>query len=258
MRRMLAMTYCRSFASLVMTACLLVMAAPVRAADSRSADEWQFDATIYLWAADMEIKPEGGKTVKISFGDIIDHLDMAFMGMLGARKDKWSLLADVIYMDVSADTQNGSAKILGQNIYTKVDAAMKAWIVTVAGGYNMVDTGKYSLDLLAGARYLAVDLPLRFKIGPDKLKTTPSANVWDGIIGVRGKVNLADKWYMNYYADGGTGDSSYTWQALAGLNYQFKKVETGFGYRYLTTNDKDDAIEDLTIKGPYAGVRFFF
>jgi ABC-type long-subunit fatty acid transport system fused permease/ATPase subunit len=46
--------------------------------------------------------------------------------------------------------------------------------------------------------------------------------------------------------------------SLAGLNYQFKKVEAGFEYRYLTTNDKDDAIKDLTIKGPYAGVRFFF
>ena len=251
------MTYCRWFASLAMTACLLVMAVPVRAADSRSADEWQFDATIYLWASDMEIKPEGGSTSTISFSDLLDNLDMAFMGALGARKDKWSLLMDVIYMDVSF-IEKGSVKIPDQNIKTKASVGMDAWIVTAAGGYNLVDTGKYSLDLLAGARYLATDLPIKYKIGPNELKTTPSANVWDGIIGVRGKVNLADKWYMNYYADGGTGDSSYTWQALAGLNYKFKKVETGFGYRHLTSHDKDDAIEDLTIKGPYAGVKFFF
>jgi hypothetical protein len=254
---MLVMTYCRSFASLVMTACLLVMATPVRAADSRSADEWKFDATIYLWASSIDIKPQDGDTIHLSFSDLLDNLDMAFMGALGARKDKWSLLTDVIYMDVSFD-EKGSVEIPGQNINTKASIAKKAWIVTAAGGYNLVDTGKYSLDLLAGARYLAVDLPIKYKIGSDKLKTTVSANVWDGIIGVRGKVNLADEWYMNYYADGGTGDSSFTWQALAGLNYQFKKVVAGFGYRYLTTYDKDDAIEDLTVKGPYAGVRFFF
>ncbi len=38
--------------------------------------------------------------------------------------------------------------------------------MTVAGGYNLVDTGKYSLDLLGGARYISVDLPLKFQIGP--------------------------------------------------------------------------------------------
>jgi hypothetical protein len=254
---MLVMTYCRSFIRLAMMACLLALAVPVSAADSGNSDEWKFDATIYLWASSIDIKPQDGDTIHLSFSDLLDNLDMAFMGALGARKDKWSLLADVIYMDVSV-VQQGSAKVPGQNIITKLGVEMEAWIVTAVGGYNVVDTGKYSLDLLAGARYMAVDLPVVFQVGPVKQKITPSANVWDGIIGVRGKVNLTDKWYMNYYADGGTGDSSYTWQALAGLNYKFKKVETGFGYRYLTTNDKDDAIEDLTIKGPYAGVRFFF
>ena len=251
------MTYCSSYIRLVMTACLLAFAVPLSAADSGNSDEWKFDATIYLWAPSMDIKPDDGDTTHISFSDLLDNLNMAFMGALGARKDKWSLLMDVIYMDVGF-SEKGSVKIPDQNIKTKASVGMEAWIVTAAGGYNLVDTGKYSLDLLAGARYLATDLPIKYKIGTDKLKTTPSANVWDGIIGVRGKVNLAGKWYMNYYADGGTGDSSFTWQALAGLNYQFKKVEAGFGYRYLTTYNKDDAIEDLTVKGPYAGVRFFF
>ena len=36
------------------------------------------------------------------------------------------------------------------------------------------------------------------------------------------------------------------------------KFEAGFGYRYLTWRDTDKAIQDLTVKGPYAGVRFLF
>ena len=138
-----------------------------------------------------------------------------------------------------------------------VDVQMEVWIVTAAGGYNLVDTGKYSLDLLAGARYLSVELPLQFKVtGRPSRKATPSCDIWDGIIGVRGKADLTDNWYINYYLDGGTGDSSFTWQALTGLNYRFRTFEASFGYRYLTWRDTDKAIQNLTVKGPYAGVRF--
>jgi hypothetical protein len=248
----------RLFGSLAMTASLLVMAVPVGAADSRSSDEWQFDAAIYLWGAQMDITPENSDTIKISFNDIIDHLDMTFMGMFGARKDKWSLLADVIYMDLT-DTKKGSRKIFNQTINGKVDVEMEAWIVTAAGGYNLVDTGKYSMDLLAGGRYISVDLPLKIDLGTFQRKTTPSGDIWSGIIGVRGEADLTDKWYLNYYLDGGAGqESTNTWQALAGLNYQFQKFEAGFGYRYLKWDNGDGAIEDLTVKGPYAGVRFRF
>ncbi len=245
----------RSFTRLAMTVCLLAVAVPVSAADSRSADEWKFDAAIYMWGASMDITPDGGDSIHISFNDILDNLDMTFMGMLNARKGKLSMFTDVIYMNLSDDV-TGSAKILNQNIQTDINIGMKAWIVTAAGGYNLVDNGKYSLDLLGGARYINVDVPLKFRrLGR---KTTPSGDLWDGIVGVRGKVNLADKWYLNYYADGGTGDSSSTWQGLAGLNYQFDKFEAGFGYRYLTWNMNDRDLEDLTVKGPYAGVRFLF
>jgi len=236
---------------------LLATIMPVTAVDAKESDEWQFDAALYLWAPSMAIKPNGGDSIKISFSDIIDHLDMTFMGVLGARKGKWSLLADIIYMDLS-DSQTGSARLVNQNIQTKVDVKMESWIVTAAGGYNLVDTGKYSLDLLGGVRYITVDLPLKFHIGQSVAKTTPSGDLTDGVVGVKGVVDLADKWYLNYYMDGGTGDSSSTWQGLAGLNYKFNKFEAGFGYRYLTWNMNDKELEDLTVKGPYAGVRFVF
>jgi hypothetical protein len=243
----------RLFGSLA-TVCLLALAVPVSAADSRSSDEWQFDAAIYLWGASMEVTPDNGDTLKMSFSDIIDNLDMTFMGALNARKDKWSLLGDFIYMNLSHD-MNGS---IDNSVPTKLDVEMKAWIVTLAGGYTLVDTGKYSLELLGGGRYLWVDVPVKFEIGQQKRKVSPSRSGWDGIVGVRGKVDLADKWYMSYYLDAGTGESESTWQGIAGLNYQFKTLDAGFGYRYLNFNINSDQIDDLTIKGPYAGVRFRF
>lgn len=54
-----------------------------------------------------------GDDIDISFSDLIDDLNMAIMGSLQARKDKWTLLADVIYLAVSADQHRQPDKPAG-------------------------------------------------------------------------------------------------------------------------------------------------
>ena len=94
--------------------------------------------------------------------------------------------------------------------------------------------------------------------GPWQEEYSDSEHVLDGIVGLRGMTALSDKWYVNYHADIGTGDSDLTWQALVGLNYRFSNVDAAFGYRYLKWELNDDTFDDLDISGPYAGVRFGF
>jgi hypothetical protein len=129
---------------------------------------------------------------------------------------------------------------------------MKAWIVTPSVGYNLVDTEKVSLDVFGGARYLniAVDLELE----TDQI--SDSGDVWDGIGGVRGRVNLAPKWYLPYYADVGAGESELTWQAFAGVGWRFKHVDAIAGWRYLEYKFKGSSpvLEGLTVNGPQIGV----
>jgi len=254
------MTIYHSFFRTAAAVVLLALAVPAGAADPGSSSDWKFDAGIYAWTPSMTVKPDDGDSVKMSFSDILDNLDMTFMGVFGARKDKWSLLGDVIYMKLS-DTLSGSRKLpnIPETVTGKVDAEMKSWIVTAAGGYNLVDTGSYSLDLLGGARYLSIDVPLKAQVDQFQLKVTPSGDIWSGIIGVRGKADLAENWYLMYYLDAGAGQkSSNTWQALAGVGYQFQKLDAVLGYRYLAYDIDSGDLEDITIKGPYAGVRFYF
>jgi len=71
-------------------------------------------------------------------------------------------------------------------------------------------------------------------------------------------VALSDKWYVSCYGDVGTGDSDLTWQALLGLDYRFDQVDLGFGYRYLDYDIDASAVDDMTIKGPYAGLKVRF
>jgi hypothetical protein len=82
-----------------------------------------------------------------------------------------------------SDSKRGLTTIANQTVDSKVDVEMKAWIVTAAGGYTLVDSGKYSLELLGGARYLLVDVPLKFQGGQELQKTTPSGDWLDGIVG---------------------------------------------------------------------------
>jgi len=84
----------------------------------------------------------------------------------------------------------------------------------------------------------------------------------DPYIGVRVQHPIAERWTLVGYADvGGFGvGSDFTWQALAGVNYEFSKAIAGkFGYRYLYVDyDKDGFRYDMANSGLYLGVGIRF
>jgi hypothetical protein len=43
-----------------------------------------------------------------------------------------------------------------------------------------------------------------------------------------------------------------------GMNYRFKSFVAGAGYRYLDFDIDGSSIDELTVRGPYAGVRYLF
>lgn len=164
---------------------------------------------------------------------------------------------DTIYMDVDADDQ-GSLNVptgSGFTVGTDLNVGIEALILQPMAGYSVYESQKSQLYLLAGARYLSLDVNFKAKINrplrPIELKISESENNWDGVLGARGMVKLSDKWSATAYLDAGTGDSDYTWQALAGFDYRFEKVSAAFGYRYLKW-DFDDykLVSDITHQRP--------
>ena len=262
----------RPTAWLAAGAMLLSTVLPVTAASAGSSDQWEYEAMIYLWGAGMDATTQTGGDIDISFNDIIDDLDLAFMGTFGAHKGKWSLLADAIYLDISqSDGGSETIPILGGRPditrTVDVDIKMKAWITTFGAGYNVVNNEKVALDLVGGARYFWVDIDQKLDLSRKgvilqtsrKVKVSDSQDVWDGIVGVRGQINLNNNWYLPYYADVGTGESKSTWQAMTGVGYQFKWGDVLLAYRYLDYDfDSDFVLDDLTVKGPALGARFRF
>jgi hypothetical protein len=197
--------------------------------------------------------------VLINFGTILKNLDFAGMATFGARKNKFSMLTDVIYLDLS-DSQRHKGEFLGQPVTRKLEVGLTSWVLNFVGGYNVFDNGKDIFDITAGARYIDVKIDATFEINDLKRKNSAQEDVWDGIVGFKGRHNYPDGYYFNYYADIGGGGSSLTWQAAANFSYDYKKFTGVAGYRYLKWNFGKDtpAVDDMTIHGPYIGAKFSF
>jgi hypothetical protein len=76
--------------------CFLVSALPAKAETGSGPDHWEFAGSAYLWAAGVEGTDAAGDDIDVSFSDVLEDLDGGLMGILAARKGRWTLLADVL------------------------------------------------------------------------------------------------------------------------------------------------------------------
>ncbi len=64
---------------------------------------------------------------------------------------------------------------------------------------------------------------------------------------------------MPYHVDVGTGESSFTWQAMVGLGFSFGPVDVLGVRRYLDYDLGDGTpIQSIDFNGPAVGVTFRF
>jgi hypothetical protein len=264
----------RSFVrAIATTACagLLGVAGSLQAAGQPAPGDWQYTATIYGWYAGIDGKlnyeGDGGDSSSPSLdaGSVIDNLQMAFMGTLGARKDKWSGLLDVAYLNLGNKKTASVALPGGESIDARVDLGLKGWQVGLYGGYNIYDTERATMDAVAGLRYLYVETNAKLAINgplppslPDK-KLSRNGSVLDGVVGVRGQAKITGNWFIPYHADLGAGQSRLTWQAMAGIGYEAGWGDTLLVYRHLEWDQDDDKLlQNMSFSGPALAFRFHF
>ena len=178
-----------------------------------------------------------------------------------------------MYLDVGGDsTQTRNLTIRGQplplGVTANLNSDLKGSVVTFAGEYAAVTDPALSLDILAGARLLAIKETLNWQFsadlpsgtGPSRSgNTEEKADNWDAVIGVKGRLRFGAnrEWFVPYYADVGTGDSDVTWQAIGGIGYAFKWGQVIAAWRYLDYKFKESSpIEKLNFNGPAIGVGF--
>lgn len=238
----------------------------VQAEETGSDNDWEFSAVLYLWGADIGGKTASGNEIDVSFNDLFDNLNTAFMGGFEARKNKWLAMADFLYLDVSAD---GSTKVsipvgpIEIDFKGEAEIDMKGTVFQLAGGYNLHSDWRSRIDLIGGARYLDTDMDTKIVItGPitsRPIDIPQSVTVWDGIVGVKGRYALGQRWAIPYYVDAGTGQSDFTWQVMAGVTYNAAKwLDIALAYRYLNWEIGDDTLKRINFSGPGLGAVFRF
>lgn len=222
-------------------------------------DEWTFGAEVYLWGASLSGSTITGDAVETDFGTILSDLNLGFMGVVEAQRDRFALYADLIYLNLD-DKQQTTANIVGFPITVATKVDLQGVISTFGGGYRFIDEEQAKVEGLVGGRVLWLDGDLRFDVGNRRLRASDSSTNVDAIIGLRGQFELADDWYALAYGDVGTGQSDLTWQAWGSLNYRWDTVTLSAGYRYQAWEFKSDAdlFGDLALHGPVLGVKFQF
>jgi hypothetical protein len=253
---------------------------------------WTFDVAPYLWFANVSntmnfnLPPAlGGGTANtdssIGFGDLVSHLNFATMVAADAQYDRFSLLTDFIYLNLSGTASRfrsvrppGEPSIpVSTGVQADVSMNLTSSIWTLAGGYTLAEGNWGNFDAIAGFRFLSVNATLNHSIGiavggplgnsavfGRGGSVSGSSDIWNGIGGFRGRVRLGNAGlFIPYYFDIGAGGSNLTWQIASGLGYHTRLADLSLTYRYLTFNQSNDAqLQTMTVKGPMLAVTFTF
>ncbi len=247
-------------------AALITTTLPAIAQDADASD-WNWTAEAYFWGADLGGSTTSGARIKMPIEDIVDDLNIGFMGTVFAEKGNWLLFADAFYLDIDeSDSADASVGFLTAEVDGSFE--MQGASSTFGGGYKFLQNHSTKLYATGGIRFLWLDAEVEVdgrlslvNLPPVERQVTEKevGNNWDAVIGLRGSTDLSDKWYLSYYGDVGAGNSDFTWQASLAANYRMRRTDLVIGYRYLEFDlDNFGPIDELTMEGPFLGLKFSF
>ncbi len=241
--------------AVIVLACAI---APPFDAFAQQGDSMHWSITPYLWAptttVDLALRGTSIGSGKLTFDDLLDTLDTAFMIHVEGGKGNWTGFADVTYLDTSDSNQRPLLKITTDSQQTFMDFAAVYWPAGVGSRFNV----------FGGVRYSGFDDEFRF-YGPagnllEKRKSTE--DYYDALIGARYRFELSERWKLMTHADYSFGDSEGTFLLRANFAYIVGKRQQNrilFGYQYKEADFKDGDLEkDFAYQGPMAGFNFRF
>ena len=220
----------------------------------------------------MDIVVDGDPTIgtQVPFKDLVDKLEMAFMGHVEARGERFGGFFDMVYVDLGSNKTVSLPPPINEDVI--VDSGLKMQVYELGGLYRLgrPDPGAAAFDLLLGARQVEIDQ--RFTLTLSAKNPTPdtaSVNIseTDIIAGARVVGKFNERWGYLARADYGWGGTEGTLNALAAIGYTFG--QTGLftldvGYRHTKFELSSSVGEgvtvdtDITMSGPVVGLIFNF
>jgi hypothetical protein len=233
---------------------------------SANADDWSYQFEPYVIGLNIEgnagIGRVTGRDVNLDFGDVLDTLDMTFMGRFEAHHSNgWGVALDYAYVDLGDDLKSPRGGVLDAQVKQGIFEALLV---------RRTQSGDQHIDYFAGLRWWDNEVNVMFD--PVILPGTLSAGInedWiDPVIGVRWTNPLNEKWSFLLHGDvGGAGvGSDFTASAMAGFRYKIKEwMELDLQYKALwvdyetgTAGQPGFFKYDTTTHGPIIGLIFKF
>ncbi|MEE8525926.1 MAG: hypothetical protein V3T72_18475 [Thermoanaerobaculia bacterium] len=215
------------------------------------AQDWEYDLYVYGLGAGMDGTAGIGPVdvaVDVGFSDILDNLELGFMGSFRAKKGDWAVMVDAIFMGLGAANE-------------RVDIDIDEVILEVDVAYQFSEV----FELLFGLRYVDIDTDIDF-LGPLGVRASAGDNWVDPLVGLQIQAPMGDKWtFLGRLDVGGFGvGSDFSFQGALHLGYRLGESSTlTLGWRYLDVDYEDgDGLDrfkyDIASSGPQVGVVFHF
>jgi len=233
-------------------------------------NEWKFTMAPYLWGAglsgDIGLFGQDPTNIDIPFSDILKDLDFAGMLVSELNNGTWGVLADVIYVKTTSDT-NTFGQIGNTPAALRVGVETSTFTGTLMGEYRVLSQPNGILDLMAGVRVWNVnnDITARLAAGgqPVGALSGSDGDTWvDPMVGIKGRIDLTPKWNLSGWGMiGGFGaGSDLTWDVLGAVGYNWTDhFSTRIGYRAIGVDYENDGFVYDTIQhGPIVGILYQF
>jgi hypothetical protein len=227
-------------------------------AQAASSDKWQFMVAPYLWLAGLSgTVGVGDLTTDIdpSASDLLNALNFGFMGIFEARKNRFMLVTDLMYISLE-ETKDTSGPL-----FSALKAEVKTFMLSPVVGYRLVDKEGGSVDALVGIRFWHTSTRLELEPGLLAGRVGESSKNWaDVIAGLRGQAHLSKAFSLIGRGDVGGGGSDLTYQLFGGLGINLSESASLFaGYRYLYFKyTRGESLFDGALKGVVLGAAFRF
>ena len=252
---------------------------------------WRFSVTPYGWLPTVDGSFRYGRPggaggassantdVNVDPAKLLEALNFAAMIAAEARHGRFSLSTDFLYLDLgnsasgvrSVDFAQVGRNPVSSTLNAGTESSLRGSIWTLAGGYTLADGAWGHVDAQAGFRWFSLSTRTDVRLSADVVGPTQgqvfarsgrlsrSADLFDGIVGLRGRFEIGGGFHLPYAFDIGTGSSVLTWQASGGVGYQSGWAGVTLGYRHLAYEQgSDKLVQDLSFSGPFIALNIPF
>jgi hypothetical protein len=224
--------------------------------------QWHFNLAPYMWMSgvngDVSVANLPPVAVDASFSDILDNFDIGLLGRFEARKDRFGLGVDFVWMNLELPA--------AQTQVADFNVDLRQLVAEGIGFYRVASGGRADnpahLDVLAGIRYTTARTRLKAESagGGEASGDFQDLDWVDALAGFKGRAPLGSKLAFLGRIDIAGFGSDLTWNLEGDLAFLASTHWTvGAGWRYMDIDyDSGEGIERKQLQLAYSGPRVWF